>query len=157
AGLFSSLFVRPSHCSYYFGDYYGADCASQGFQPWCFFRSRHCDPLFNYYTCVNHGNPAWFDGLRQICQGRFDGRLALPPRTFIQQNTIISNTTVLNNTTNVINNITNQNANLVRMVTPITQIQQVRGGHLKLTSLAASQLAVHRTTATQLRDIAWRR
>ena len=37
-GLLSSFWVRPSYGHYYFGDYYGAGYARQGFSPWTIVR-----------------------------------------------------------------------------------------------------------------------
>jgi len=48
--LFIHLWVRPNHCHYYFGNYYGPRYVTAGFQPWCNYthQRRHYDPLFTY-------------------------------------------------------------------------------------------------------------
>ncbi|HEY2826861.1 MAG TPA: YXWGXW repeat-containing protein, partial [Pirellulales bacterium] len=59
-GLFNDcLFVRPSYCSYYFGDYFAPRYAGIGFSPWFSITigSRpRCDPLFTYYRWHNSIN-----------------------------------------------------------------------------------------------------
>ena len=49
--LLVHLFVRPSYCHYYFGDYYAAQYRQSRIYPWvtCWQRHRHYDPLFAYY------------------------------------------------------------------------------------------------------------
>jgi hypothetical protein len=62
-GLLTSLFVRPSYCHYYFGDYYGPNYARLGFTPWFKYGRYGYDPLFAYYRWVNRRNPGWYRGL----------------------------------------------------------------------------------------------
>ena len=52
SGAFFHLWVRPSYCHYYFGDYYGASYLSYGFRPWYSYGVGYrygYDPLFSYY------------------------------------------------------------------------------------------------------------
>ena len=46
------FWVRPNFCHYYFGDFYGDDYASRGFQPWHHFhrQRRQFDPLFAHFS-----------------------------------------------------------------------------------------------------------
>lgn len=47
--LFIHLWVRPNHCHYYFGNYYGPRYAGLGYQSWCHAPPRrHYDPFFTY-------------------------------------------------------------------------------------------------------------
>lgn len=45
------LFVRPGHCHYYYGDWYGSRFVNYGFRPWVAYGShfRSYDPLLTYY------------------------------------------------------------------------------------------------------------
>src|SRR5690606_27993127 len=89
-GFFTSnLFVRPSYCHYYFGDYFAASYSNFGFRPWFSInigiggRGRYYDPFFNYYNWRNRGvNRNWlvqtqrrYDNLRRDAHRR-------PPRTY---------------------------------------------------------------------------
>jgi len=87
--LVGSLFVRGGgHRAYYFGDYYGPRYARAGFVPWVNVRlggGRYYDPLFSYYRWNNRNQPRWEANLRTVYEGRRDGTLARPPRTFGEQ------------------------------------------------------------------------
>ncbi len=50
------LFIRPSYCHYYFGDWYGPRYMSRNFYPWSNYgyanlNFRAYDPLYSYYRC----------------------------------------------------------------------------------------------------------
>ncbi len=132
--LLSCLFVRPAHYHYYFGDYYGPAYRRRGFQPWFSYGRRFHEPLFSYYQWSHRDNPRWLSGLRDTYKARLGGTLPRPPRTLVQQNTLIRNsrTTVVNNTT----------INSLRIVRPLTQVNNVR-----LTKLTANQLTAQRNLA----------
>jgi hypothetical protein len=64
AATFSvSLFVRPSYCHYYFGDYYAVEYDRMGIYPWIGVgrtRVYAYDPLFTYYGCYyRERDPRW--------------------------------------------------------------------------------------------------
>jgi hypothetical protein len=86
----SALFVRPRHCHYFFGDYFGPRYNRCGFTAWLDFRIGRnvCDPLFSYYRCAYGGGP-WERDLRALYVGRVRGTIDLPPRTLVQQNALI--------------------------------------------------------------------
>jgi hypothetical protein len=50
SNLFIHLWIRPNHCHYYFGNYYGPRYVTAGFQPWCSYahQRRHYDPFVSY-------------------------------------------------------------------------------------------------------------
>ncbi|MFO0841574.1 MAG: hypothetical protein U0797_04115 [Gemmataceae bacterium] len=82
----NSLWARPGWNYYAFGDYYGPAYGSLGFQPWFLFGPRVGCPLFGYYRQLNFWrNPNWASGLAATHQGRLNGTLPLPPRTFAAQ------------------------------------------------------------------------
>ncbi len=69
AGLLTfHLFIRPSYCHYYFGDYYAAQYDALGIYPWYAVHvapQYNYDPLFAYYDWYHKGHdPGWLDNLR---------------------------------------------------------------------------------------------
>ena len=66
--LFSSLFVRPRYCHYYFGDYYEARYEKLGFVAWFDFDfgPRCYDPLFSYYRRHHREDEHWERELRSL-------------------------------------------------------------------------------------------
>jgi hypothetical protein len=117
--LQGALFVNSDCGHYYFGDYFDAGYRRRGFLSWLDFRfGRGCyDPLFGYYRSYYGADSGWEVGLRDLYAGRFSGDLIRPPRTLIEQNTLVQNITN-NNTT--VNNVTN--INNVTMLTPLSQV-----------------------------------
>lgn len=109
--LYGALFVRASHGSYYYGDYFEVGYRGQGFTAWFDFRigGGGYDPLFSYYRGCYRDDHTWEVGLREVYVGRYNGSIARPPRTFVQQNntTIINNNTTINKT--IVNNTVNNN------------------------------------------------
>lgn len=154
AGLCGALFVQPSSCSYFFGDYYGAGYLNQGFQPWCNYGPRAWDPLFSYYGWRYRGNTGWYPGLVNLYRGRNRGELARPPLTLARQNNLAlnRNLNVLNNTTNIVNNI-NTNTDLLRTVAPLNRINEVRGRDLRLTKVGAAEATQFRAATVQQRQV----
>jgi hypothetical protein len=134
--LYTSLFVRTGHCSYYFGDYFEPRYVNSGFQSWCgasirgsnfavnvsVGRGYTYDPLWSYYGQAHRLDPAWRTNVTNVYVGRFNGQVARPPRTLVQQNTIVNNitnvTNVTNNTNVVAGNTVNNNSNNTKVVTP---------------------------------------
>jgi len=127
------LFVRPSYCHYYFGDYYGPTYAGLGFQPWFAYGPRHHDPLFGYYGWRDRKDyTAWYGGLRNTYTGRVRGDLPRPPHTLAQQN------------------VRNSSVNNLRIVTPLSQF---RDSHMSLTRLSAAQAAEQARVAQRFQDV----
>jgi hypothetical protein len=115
--LVDALFVRPCYCHYYFGDYYGPAYRGIGFESCIVFGRSHYDPLFTY-TCWEHrSEPSWLTVQVDICLARHAGRAPCPPRTLVQQNTIVQNN--ITNITNVNNNVTNVTNNVVKNNTTV--------------------------------------
>jgi hypothetical protein len=162
AALQLHLFVRPNHCHYYFGDYYGANYVQTGFIPWHAYHTGYnrigCDPIFAYsnWNYRRQGidflniNIQWNRYYNQNPNFR-------PPHTFAaQQNFIrnINNNVVINNTT--INNTTiiNQTIFTDRLE---RAVQQTRPGGGKWSRLDDLQLQSEIKTAEQWRDSQRRR
>ncbi|MCA1685990.1 MAG: hypothetical protein LC745_08410, partial [Planctomycetia bacterium] len=130
--LMSSLFVRPSYSSYYFGDYYGGNSAQTGIYPWySYHQSRYgYDPIYAYASQVNsRRDPQWVDQVHETYRYRREHPEARPPRTYVEQTRIVNGVTNVNNVTNI-NNVTNNlttvnnvnNARNLVLARPIAQI-----------------------------------
>ncbi len=105
--VLDSLFVRPAFGAYYFGDYYGPHYVQIGFEPAVFYSRRHYEPLVVYDRWVYRDQPRWYDNRLTLVMERNAGRAPVPPRTLVQQNTILQkNVTNVTNVTNI-TNITN--------------------------------------------------
>jgi len=87
--LLSVLWVRPSNCHYYFGDYFGGRFAGLGFRPWCEYGRGYHDPLFNYYGWEHHRDANWYRGVHNDFLARRNGERPRPPRTFAQQQALL--------------------------------------------------------------------
>lgn len=156
AGLCSALFVRPSYCSYYFGDYYDVGYLNAGFRPWCLnYGPRFWDPLFSYYNWRYRGSASWSAGLATIFRGRYRGDLPRPAVLASHQNELLRsvnanhNVRALINTTNIVSNIKDTNAALVHMVTPVNRIDQIRGKEIGLTKLSSSQVSAFQEASSK--------
>jgi hypothetical protein len=142
--LLGALFVRPAFRHYYFGDYFGARYQRQGFVPWIDFRiGRGCvDPLFGYYR-AHHADRRWEPDLRALYAGRHQGDLLPPPRTLVQQNTLIQN-------------IQNKTVNVYQMTVLAPLAQADRNG-IKLQTVDRNQRLVAQKAVEGLREVAQQR
>jgi WXXGXW repeat (2 copies) len=144
--LLSALFVRPDH--YYFGDYYDPRYAGLGFVPWADHRyGRIPDPTFGYYQWQNRANPNWSSDMRGLCAARRADPTARPPRTLVQQTTVIQN---IKNKTTTVNNFTT-----VTNVTALAPLAKV--DHVKLQPVTKAQQVEMKKTATQFRELSTQR
>jgi hypothetical protein len=127
-----ALFVRPCCCHYYFGDYYGPVYRDYGFETCVVYSRGHYDPVF-VYACYEHRDePSWVNVQIDISLGRHRGE-GCPPRTLVQQNTIINNITV--------NNVNNVTVNKVQMLAPASQLATFKGvSTVKLDPVARTQV-----------------
>lgn len=166
--LFGALFVRQGYGGYYFGDYYDARYA-RTYQPWCapalrgnvVARGWHYDPLWNYYSVTNRQTPQWSTNVTNVYVGRYDGTVARPPRTLVQQNQVIqkaaniTNNNVTNNITVVNNNLTVNNTNVSQhvMVAPLTITPKLQP-ETKLAPITAQVRQTEAKHATDLRQVA---
>jgi hypothetical protein len=102
--LVDALFVRPCYCHYYFGDYYGPAYREIGFESCIVFGRRHYDPLFTYVCWEHRSDSSWLTVQLDLTLARHAGQAPCPPRTLVQQNTVVQQ-----NITNVTNNVVNNN------------------------------------------------
>jgi hypothetical protein len=146
--LLTALFVHPTSCHYYFGDYFDARYQKHGFVPWVDYKVSRVsfDANFSYYRQMFAHNESWERGLREVYAGRFGGTVPRPPRTLVQQHEVVRNLTV-NNTANVaINrNVNITNVQNVSVVAPLAQVHNTRVTNL---SVLAGQRAPDVKTAT---------
>jgi len=134
--------VRRGWGNYYFGDYFGAPYTRLGFTAWCGTigprggfaigfgtgRSWGYDPLWSYYSVAYRNNRNWSNGFNTLYAGRYNGTISPPPRTLVQQNTVINNISNVN-VKNVTNNITVVNRNVTvnkKDVTAVTMVAPTR-------------------------------
>ena len=99
-----ALFVRPTTCSYYFGDYYDVSYRDSGFTSCVVYSRTNYDSIIVYQNYEHRDEPNWINIQINLSNDRFAGRAPVPPRTLIQQTTIVQNNTIVNNTTNITNN-----------------------------------------------------
>ena len=120
--FFGALFVRRGYSSYYFGDYFEPRYATAGYNSWngtvgrgsgfalniSVGRSVPFDPLWSYYSVQYREDPLWSQNIAAGYAGRYNGDIPRPPRTLVQQNTVVNNVTNVNNVNNTnVNNVTN--------------------------------------------------
>ncbi len=131
--LLGALFVRPSYCHYYFGDYFEAGYEKNGFVPWFDYRyaKGSYDPNFAFYR-HRYGDHGWEKNLRDFYAGRTKGDIPRPPRTLVQQNTVISNIT--KNKTENVNVNKNINITQVQNASALTTLTKMH--NTKVTTLA---------------------
>jgi hypothetical protein len=125
--LCGALFVRPRCGCYFFGDFFAAGYR-RDFVPWIDYRFArvNIDVNFGYYrhNFARHGG--WETGLGALYAGRYRGDIGRPPRTLVQQNTVINNITT-NKITNV---VVNKNVNItniqnVSVLAPVNKVKNI--------------------------------
>jgi hypothetical protein len=126
--VLDTLFIRPAFGAYYFGDYYGPRYVAIGFEPCIVYGRRHYEPIMVYERWHYRDNPRWYDAQLSLVVERNAGRAPLPPRTLVQQTTIIRNTTNVTNITNITN-----------VIAPTKTVVLAQGG--KVVPLAAGTRA----------------
>src|SRR5262249_1630722 len=126
---------------YYFGDYYEPRYREYGFESCVVYSQRNYDSIVVYRTWEYRDNPRWIDIQINLFSDRYAGRAPVPPRTLVQQNTIINQTVINNNPTignntgnnmnvnNVnVNNVKNVNTvNNMQMLAPTSQVAKAQG------------------------------
>jgi hypothetical protein len=144
--MVDALFVRPCYCHYYFGDYYGPAYRGLGFESGFVYGRAHYDSIVVYSTWEHRTEPGWSTFQLDLTLARHAGRAPLPPRTLVQQTTIINNTRVTN-VTNVTNNYYARAASPA-LVTP-HQLASSRGATMVPLSSAGRQTAQQQAAFTQ--------
>jgi hypothetical protein len=162
-----SLFVRPAYAHYYFGDYYGPAYATMGYESVVVYGGRRYDSIVVYETWAHRSQPNWYSVQIDIYNGRSRGLLPVPPRTLVQQNTIIqqniTNVTnvanVTNNTVNITNNTTTVNHSTTNYNTPVlgstSKVAAAKG--VKTVPLDAATRVQARQQAAAVQQVALQR
>ena len=78
--VMDSLFIRPGHCHYYFGDYYGPRYVALGYENSVLYSRRHYDPIIVY---ERQHNPRWYESHVTLVGERHAGRAPVPPRLLV--------------------------------------------------------------------------
>ncbi len=127
--LLGALFVRKETRQYHFGDYFGARDQRAGYVSWLDYRPARnvADANFSYYRAENVRDRRWEPSLRGLYTARQKGEVASPPRTLVQQTTVIQNLTVQKTQNVTVNKTINlTNINNVTMLAPLTKIENTR-------------------------------
>jgi hypothetical protein len=150
--LMGAMFVRLDTAHYYFGDYFDARYGRLGFHAWVDFRMGRSfpDPLFSYYRWENRGRPGWERDLRGVYVNRRDNEAARPPRTLVQQTTIINNiqNTTINNTTKTTN---------IKNVTVLTPLAKADPNRVKLQPVTQANLVEEKKAAQHFQNLSTER
>jgi hypothetical protein len=158
-----SLFIRPSVGFYYFGDYYGPAYREWGFTSAVVYSRSSYDPIFTYARWEYRDQPSWFSVQLDITLGRHAGTVACPPRTLVQQNTIVNNVTNVTNVTNVNNtninntNINNTTVNNNTVLMPATKMAEAKSGAVKVVSVPPAARAEAKQQAQAVQQVAAQR
>src|SRR5262249_23152906 len=93
--LLGALFVRPRDHHYYFGDYFEQRYEKQGYVPWTRYHlpGAEWDCLFAYYR-QHGGDRRWEQSVRALYDARYAGQAPRPPRTLVEQETLVRKVTV---------------------------------------------------------------
>jgi hypothetical protein len=150
-----ALFVRPATTHYYFGDYYGPTYVALGYESGFVYSRRRYDSIVVYETWEHRAEPNWVGIQIDIFSGRSGGRLPAPPRTLVQQNTIIQNINVTNNTTIVKNNTTVVNNYTTPVVAPTAQVAAAKG--VRTTTIDSATRIQARQQAAAVQQVAVQR
>jgi hypothetical protein len=142
--LVGCLFIRPDTGGYFFGDYFQPAYRQRGFVAWIDFRvgRRGIDPLLGYYRWQHRDDRLWDRDLRSLYVSRYRGDVPRPPRTIVQQTTVINNITINKNV-----NITN-----VRNVTVMAPITRVDRTVVKLQPVTRVQMAQQQKAVQRVRE-----
>lgn len=149
--LMTSLFVGPARRHYYFGDYFHDNYQRAGFTAWIDFQPVRgvYDPSYSYYRTAYRGHPEWTQNLNSVYRGRYNGDIARPPTTLVQQQKVINNIT--NKNVNVTKNVNITNVQNVTVVEPVTRINNTEITALSSLATTKKGTADSPTPARQLK------
>jgi hypothetical protein len=138
-----ALFLRPRWGGYWFGDYFGAVYERRGFVAWIDIRFGRgvYDPLFSFYIRFHRRDREWDRDLRALYAARHNGD-GLPPRTLVQQTTIVQNINVNKNVTNITN---------IKNVTAVAPLTKIDTNIVKLRPVSAEQRTQERKAVERIR------
>jgi hypothetical protein len=84
-----AMWVRPCHCHYYFGDYYGPVYHRYGYESCVVYSRTHYDSIVVYRTWEHRDEPRWHETQINIYIARDAGREPRPPRTLVEQQIVL--------------------------------------------------------------------
>ncbi len=125
--LCGALFVRLDG-GYYFGDYFTVGYQRR-YTAWMSYRPSRfvIDANFGYYRSAYAGNVVWERNLRTLYTSRYSGDIPRPPRTLVQQNTVINNITINKTTTNIVHkNVNITNVQNQTVLSPVKSVSNLR-------------------------------
>jgi hypothetical protein len=168
--IVDAMFVQPGYAHYYFGDYYGPVYANRGYVTTVVYSRSYYEPVVVYQRYEYRDNPRWFDVQINLVFDRNAGRAPLPPRTLVEQQTVINNmtvnhTTVVNNYFTQINNNYKMNVQKTGLLAPSRTMMAARGipatrldaatrVQVKQTSQAVAHAAATERRKTELAPVA---
>ncbi len=177
--LVSALFVRTKTPCYYFGDYFEPRYRKT-FVSWMDYQvTRNVpDANYSYYRTSYARQPEWARNLATLYKGRYEGTIARPPVTLVQQTRAIQNITTSKTVDRVVNksvNITNiQNVSVLQHVKKVnnlhvTALASLAGGkagaaasspikhQITMQRVSKERLAEEKRSAQRIRAIATQR
>jgi hypothetical protein len=154
-----AFFIRPCYCHYYFGDYYAPVYREYGFESTIVYSRRNYDAVVVYERWEHRAEPTWFSLQIDIHSGRSAGTLPTPPRTLVQQNTIIqqniTNVTNVTNVTNINNTNITKNVSNTQMLMPASKLAAAKG--TKMVPLDTAARTQARQQAQEIQQVAVQR
>jgi WXXGXW repeat (2 copies) len=140
-----AMFIRPTTCHYYFGDYYGPSYQAWGYQSCVVYSASNYDGIIVYERYERRRDPTWITFQVNVYNDRYAGRAVCPPRTLVQQQQIInSGNTTINNTT-----INNTTVNNINMIAPPAQVAAAKSTTMVKIDDATRQQARVQAVAVQ--------
>ncbi len=133
-----AMFVRPSACHYYFGDFYGPRYARLGYESVVVYGRRRYEPIIAYEVYERRRDPAWLNVQINLYNDRAAGRAPLPPRTLVQQTTI-----------------TRTETRVTTMIAPAATVATAKS--VKLTTLDTAARRDARAHSVTVREVTTRR
>jgi hypothetical protein len=141
-----SLWVRPTTCHYYFGDYYGPAYREYGYESCVVYSRRNYDSIIVYETYERRRDPDWINIQIRLYDDRYNGRAPVPPRTLVQQQQI--NVTQINQTNiTQINQINQTNVYNTTVIAPAAQVAAAKGVKVTQLDVTTRQAAVQQAVA----------
>jgi hypothetical protein len=165
--LHTCLFVRTGRVNYYFGDYFEQRYVGLGYNSWCGTAVRGSnfavtvgvtrttyDPLWSYYSLTYRDTPAWQTNVTNVYVGRFKGDVPRPPRTLVQQNTVIQNVTNVTNVTNNNTTVVVNNPPAQAVIAPLADVSKVSSQPIAMAAVKADDRVQEQKQAKELRQFA---
>jgi hypothetical protein len=111
--VLDTMFVRPCACHYYFGDYYEPRYRTLGYESAYVYSQRNYDSIVVYRTYEYRNEPSWISVQINLTDSRYRREAPVPPRTLVQQTTVVNNYTVVQNNQTIVNqtNVNQTNIN----------------------------------------------